>query len=366
MRHQTILILLTILIALPGVCGHAAASTTTDVGGDDFSRLLEYIALDDLQDPLVVFQDHSGDFDRTLNKENIAFLNKNKELLKKIKTRLKGDSLQWKLSSSSKRRLIVPETRTEYAALFQRYCRESIDFVLERLRSPSPYTDIATLSDTLPLGRAQTNSGVKAFLVHNIADEYIEEYTFYNQDDDSTKIKIKLSNRVFSGKIGSYSSDLVIGENSSFEFIHEPFTLWQNSAENPLNVFIAPVEETLHILMRDATEAAIRADLDQVQPKQVKEVEAVVDDWMAVEEAIVGGLVARLMPEVFSRFLPNTSGSELNEALAERDQFSQYRYLERGIKVVIDMGLEEAAKLYKADPLHFKQLVDSSNLAKAS
>ena len=87
---------------------------------------------------------------------------------------------------------------------------------------------------------------------------------------------------------------------------------------------------------------------------------------VAAMVAIVGGLVARLMPEVFSRFLPNTSDSELNEALAERDQFSQYRYLERGIKVVIDMGLEEAAKLYKADPMHFKELVDSSNLAKAS
>ncbi|MEJ2039851.1 MAG: hypothetical protein P8X55_13110, partial [Desulfosarcinaceae bacterium] len=197
-------------------------------------------------------------------------------------------------------------------------------------------------------------------------DEYIEEYEFFDQDDDQTKIRIKLSNRVFSGIIGSYSSDLVIGENNSFEFVREPFTIWQNSAQNPLNVLIAPVEETLHILLRGATESAICAELKRVKPQKLSEVEDVVHDWMAVEESIVGGLVARLMPDILTRFLHDPKAEALEEALAQRDEHAQYRYLDRGIKVVVDLGLKKSVHFYKSDPMGFKNMVTHSDLAAAS
>ncbi len=360
------MVVLLLVFCLISGFGSGALASNKDGDDEDFSRLLDFIAQDDLQGPLVLFQDHKGDFDRTLNKENIAYLNQNKQLLENIKTRLKGTTLHWKLAASSKRRLIVPEQRPEYADLFQRYCRESVDYLLTRLQSASPYNEIVTLQDPLPSLKAGDVEGIKVYLVHNVADEYVEEYVFFNQDNDTTKIKIRLSNRVFSGIIGSYTSDLVIGENQSFDFIREPYTLWQNSAENPLNVFIAPVEETLHILLRDATEQAIRADLDQARPRKINEVNAVVKDWMAVEEAIVGGIVARVMPEILSRFLRDTRGETLSDALAQRDQHVQYRYLDQGIQIVGDLGLEEAVKLYKSDPMGFKYLVTHSDLAAAN
>ena len=96
------------------------------------------------------------------------------------------------------------------------------------------------------------------------------------------------------------------------------------------------------------------------------EVEAVIQEWMAVEEAIVGGLVARLMPEIFARFLPAAGDQKLREALAQRDRHAQYRYLTRGIQVVVDLGLEEAVNLYKSDPLHFRDLVRQPDMASVS
>ena len=342
-----------------------AQANTPEIDSPDYSRLLYYIHMEDLQSPLVLFEDQDGDFDKTLNQENIAYLNQNKELLKRISSRLKGQTLKWHLASSSKRLLVVPERRTEYAWLFDRYCHEVVDYVLKRTRLPNPYLGIATLEGELPPARDDAPRGITAYLVHNIADEYVEEYVFYTQDDDSTKIKIKLRNRVFNGKIGSYTSDLKIGPHSSFEFVREPYTLWQNSARDPLNVFIAPVEETLHISVRGATEKAIRENLKRMEPKTLQDVQNVVNDWMAVEEAIVGGLVNQLMPDIFTRFLHDPSVDKMAAAMAARDEHVQYRYLHQGIQVVNDLGLEPAIHLYLSDPGHFKTLMANMQLAAA-
>ena len=207
--------------------------------------------------------------------------------------------------------------------------------------------------------------GVTAYLVHNIADEYVEEYLFYKPEESGTKIKIKLSNRVFTGKIGSYTSKLTFGEDSRIEFVRDPYTLWQNSAKNPVNVLVAPIEETLHIALRSATETAIRDKLTQIKPKNIEEVESVVQEWMAVEEAIVGGLVARLMPEICSHLLSGPMQKEITDSLAERHIHEQYRYLQEGIRVVDDMGVRSAIDLYVSEPARFQKLIGSGELAAA-
>ena len=351
--------LLTLLLPVFGLA-------SAEIRSEDYTPLLEYIAMEDLQEPLVVFQDNAGDFDSELNRENIAYLNQNKPLLQKIKARLKGETLHWKLAASNKRLLVVPETRPEYADLFQNYCRNAIDYVLKRIQAPNPYRTIRTVQGPLTKSEADEGGGITVYLVHNVADEYIEEYVFFNQDNSATKIKIKLQNRVFNGIVGSYSSKLIIGENNHFEFAREPYTVWQNSARNPLNVFIAPIEETLHIVLRQATENAIRAQLDQVKPERLSGVQEVVKEWMAVEEAIVGGLVAKLMPEVFHQFVHLPDPRKLAEALAERDSHTQYRYLDNGIRVVSDLGLKQALDLYKNDPDRFRMMVHPDGGGKIS
>ena len=375
MRIITLLFLTIFFMSSNGHCDTPALGTITSQ--DDFSPLLAYIAMEDLQEPLVSFEQFEGDFDRGLNQENLAHLNQNKALLQKIKSRLKGDTLRWKLASSLKQRFVVPEKRPQYATLFEQYCRQSVDYLLERLEVPSPYSQILTLGDTMPhqWQEGKAADGIKVFLTHNVIDEYVEEYEFFSTDDgasskdegspngEGSKIKIKIRNRAFAGQIGSYTSDLVIGEDSQFEFVHNAFTLWQNSAKNPLNVFIVPIEETLHILLRSSTETAIGDQLKQIKPQKIEQVENVIDHWMAVEEAIVGGLVAQLMPEIFSRFLPETKQDALTQALEQRLDKSQYRYLDNGIHAVADMGLDQAVRLYRSDPKRFNKLVTPPELA---
>jgi hypothetical protein len=355
-RRLRIAIIYLSLFALAGVSGVHASNTP--LNDPDYSGLLAFVAMQDLQDPLVAFGAAENDFDRELNRENIAFLNSDKALLDRIQTQLKGDRLKWQLTSSFKRLLAVPENRDEYAQLFERYCRTAVDYLLGRIHMPDPYDRIVTLKGPLPkLPDTPDSRGITVYLVHNLVDEYIEEYLFSSQDDGASKIKIKLSNRVNDGKVGSVTSLVTIGADNQFEFSRVPYTVWQNSAQNPLNVLIVPIEETLHILMRPFTETAMKAELEQTRPTRLDQVQQVVDDWIAVEEAVVGGIVWQVMPEVCARFVPQQDAGRLTHALAEREQHAQYRLLRHAIQVVANLGVDQTLAVYRNSPLDFKRMV---------
>lgn len=339
---------------------------TPVAGGDvvreatDYGRLLAYIAESDLEGPLVLIENHPEKFDRNLNRENIAYLNGNTALLQQIQDKLHSDTVKWKLARSSKRLLAVPENREAYARLFESYCKDAIAFVLDRIQQPSPFTGVTTLDGPL---RDTGDGGTTAYLVHNLAEEYVEEYLFYDPENQGAQIKIKLSNKVYTGIIGAYSSQLVIGEDHQFEFVREPYTLWQNSALNPLNVLIVPVEETLHGVLRDTTEDAIMSELTQKKPQTVEDVKAVIDYWMAVEEAAVSGLVAQLMPKLLARFISKPLDEQMATALAERRSHDQYRFLDRGIRMVADMGVNAALSFYRNRTQAFAHLVSEDERA---
>ena len=84
-------------------------------------------------------------------------------------------------------------------------------------------------------------------------------------------------------------------------FKRKNYTIWQNSAENPYTALMAPVEETFHIALRDYTERAILEKLQTRSTHGIAEVNRIVDEWIAVEEAIAGGLVYGLLPEFLSK-----------------------------------------------------------------
>jgi hypothetical protein len=323
----------------------------------NFERLLE-TQDHKREEPLVVLSDLPGQFDPHRHQENLAYLNQDKRFLSQIKSHFNSDTLDWTLAGSFKRLLVVPEQREDFAALFEQYCRQAIAHTLMRTQLPDPYLNITTLAGPVAIAEGKTPMGVSAYLVHNIAEEYVEEFLFYDQAAaESTKVKIELRNRVFSGKIGSYSSRLTMGHDSTVEWSHEAFTLWQNSARDPLNVLIVPVEETLHIALRAATAGAIEQNIAQTPRRKIKEVQQVVDMWMAVEEALVGGIVAQLMPEILGRLLSGPMQEALTRSLAERDAHDQYRYLQAGIRVVMELGLLPAITLYQASPMEFKRMV---------
>lgn len=363
MRKTKIVATLVMTTAVIGVFLTTTAQTAFCNTSLDYQRIIDYIQAQNLEKPLLLFSETPDEFDHRMNQENLNYLNHNPNLLERIQKRLTASTLDWKLNTSLKRLLIVPEQRRAFASLFEQYCHLAVNKALAVTGLPNPYNQITTLTEPVALASTSGNQKVTAYLVHNIADEYIEEYLFFNPQNSGTKIKIKLSNRVFTGRIGSYSSRLTIKENNRVQFERESFTLWQTYANNPINVLVAPVEETLHIALRESTENAIQSKIAQSRPKSLEAVEHIVDEWMAVEEAIVGGLVAKVMPLVLRHFQPEPEQTQLASSFSERDKHAQYRFLQNGIRVVARMGIQPAVALYTTDPYHFRSLVFPTNIA---
>jgi hypothetical protein len=324
-----------------------------------FEHLLDFIRMEERQDPLVEFTQIREGLDAALSQENRRFISQNEGLLEDIRTELKGNDLNWKLRQATTRLMVVPIAHPDYAALFERYCYAVIDYVLQETRLPNPYQAITTLDGSPADPIRSGDEGITAYLVHNIADVYSEEYEFFAAIDSDRSIRITLDNRTYRGEIGSYSSFLVVDEDRQYRFEHNPYTLWRNSADDPLNVLIAPVEETLHIALRDATEGAIKSRLTDQPPSTRADMEAVVEEWLAIEEAAVGGLVSALLPEILDRILEDNSTGDVMRTLAERHAFDKYRYLDQGIAVVNSIGIQSTIAVYLEQTDHFKAMLAS-------
>ena len=194
-----ILIMAAILIVPPAGAGNPPKSQL------DSSLLFAFIQKEDRQSPLVAFGQADSGIDEVLSRENRTFLGGNQALLERIRTQLASETLQWQLEEASTRRMIVPEHRPAYAALFENYCQAAVDYVLQKTRLPNPYRSIATFEDEDGWREAATGEkgGITALLVHNIADVYTEAYVFSDAADGGPKVRIKLSNRSFTGEVGS-------------------------------------------------------------------------------------------------------------------------------------------------------------------
>jgi len=64
---------------------------------------------------------------------------------------------------------------------------------------------------------------VRAFLVHNLAKEYVAEYSFTNEK--GRKVIIELKGTVFSGKVGTYTTTILIEGSGKFSFVRDDYTI---------------------------------------------------------------------------------------------------------------------------------------------
>ena len=347
MINKKFAIIISVFLTVGVVNGHAEVA-------DDYSRLLELIQLDDQQQPLIVFNDFEEEFDKDSHRATRQYFKENPGLIQRIKDKLKGGKLRWKLKNLKHRLLFVPENRSEYAVLYKDYCLDVIHAILDKTGFTNPYDSIQTLKRSKPV-RHEKNEGVTVYIVHNLAKEYVGTYVFSNQTDK--KVKIELKGKLFSGDVGAYTSTLVMDEDGDIEFVKDKYTIWQNSAANPYTALMVPAEETLHITLRGYTESAIKRAVDQSQQRSLKSVEKIVEDWMAVEEAIVGGIVYRLLPGILEERVEDLSLSSIEMDLIAKSQFEKYRHLEKGINVVEEIGYRKAIRLYSKDPAAFRDLL---------
>lgn len=318
----------------------------------NYSYLVEFIKLDDKEEPLCVFSDFENYFDEDCHGANLGYFSDQPDLMRRIRKDLGDGEIRWRLGALKGRLLFVPEIREAYATEFENYCNDVIDYVLNKTDLCNPYHKIVTLHHERP---EIPESGVTAFLVHNIAKEFTARYIFSNKGHK--KVRIDLRGIVFVGEVGSYTTKISLQGNGKVEFIRDTYSIWQNSAKNPYTALTVPVEETLHIGLRKHTERAIgeQAKIDSV--KSIKGVESIAEDWIAVEEAIVGGMVHALMPFFIRRCVPNLPYSLIQEDTESKGELKQYRHLRKGIEIVKTIGYKRALKMYSNDPMEFKKLL---------
>ncbi|MFH1122765.1 MAG: hypothetical protein V1758_03810 [Pseudomonadota bacterium] len=331
----------------------------------DYSRLVELIMIEDREEPLLVFSDFVDGFDAENYRANLKYLQEHPGLLREIQKDLDGGEIRWRLEGLSQRLLFVPEVREDYAALYESYCQDVINDILDKAGLDNPYHDIGILLEERP-EISNEQSGVRAFLVHNLAKESLATYAFSNQEDKS--VKMDLRGRQFVGEVGSFTTNIYLKEDGTFEFAREGYTIWQDSAKNPYTALMVPAEETMHIALREYTESAIKESLELRGVRDTDEVKKIAEEWMAVEEAVVGGCVHSLLPGILKRYLPDLPASMIEEDLDAKRDFKKYRHLKRGVEMVNALGYGKAIELYREDPATFKALLlgDGSVTSKMS
>jgi hypothetical protein len=347
-RHLFEVILLCCLFIMAGF--FIAHFTFASQG--DYFQLVDLIQVQSKETPLQVFNEFEEGFNEDSHKANLLYFNEHPGLVRRINDDLDGGAVHWRLENLKQRLLFVPEERKEYAELLEGYCKDVIKYVLDKTDLKDPYDRIETLHQERP---KISGTNVTAFLVNNLAEESVCTYTFSNHKNKAVKIELRC--KVFLGEVGSYTTNIHLKDDGNFEFSKNNYTIWQTSAENPYQVLMVPIEETLHILLRDYTHRAIREQIKRNSVKDIREVKKIVDEWIAVEEALAGALVNVLLPSFVKQYSGPLPRGTIQKAMDSRREYERYRYLDRGIQIIKNMDIKDAIRLYIQNPEKFKTLL---------
>ncbi|WP_319407819.1 hypothetical protein [uncultured Desulfosarcina sp.] len=327
----------------------AVAAGTDDCGDLKYRDLAGLLGSSVPATEFVALTDFKDDYEKVAHQASIDYLNANPQLVQRIRDDLGCQDVQWRLEGLSHRLLYAPEQRENVAELFTGYCQEAIADLLDRTGLPNPYCSISTVVKELP--NDMHDRGVKAVIVNDLAREYEARYQFSGSSDKH--IDIDLSGRIPLNEVGSYASYLQYSEKTrSWQFTRDRRTVWKCASANPYTVLMTPLEETLHIALRKHTERAILETIEgQPGVLPLDQVKAIVEEWLAVEEAVVGGLVHKLAPDVVIRRIPDLPVHWIRDDLATKARFQKYRLLPEGIAWVETHGLKGSICLYAQDPM---------------
>ncbi len=329
-------------ILLSGLAAHASSPDAEE----DYVQLFRYISEHSMEGPLYPFAEFHSDFDMQNHRANLTYFKNNPELIGKIKKDLNDDQIKWKLEEQKQRFLFVPEKRDQYEKLYESYCKELVHHILEQTNLENPYKMIVSLHEEKP---EIPSDGVTAFLIHNLAKESVTKYIFSSDKSDKTSV-MQLRGTDFVGQVGSFTTNIYPKSDGTFEFVRDTFTIWQNNARNPYTALMVPAEETLHILLREYTERAILKDLQQHSELNNDNIQMIANNWLAVEEAIVGGLVRAIVPSFLEQYTGDVSLSTIRQDIETKKKYEKYCYLGQGIQLVEQMGIEKAIGMYSKDP----------------
>lgn len=321
----------------------------------EFSSLTDLLVPSGGTSRYVALTGFDASYEESINHAGKEYFNAHPELIERIRNDLDSRDVTWRLGEVSHRLMFVPETRQDVAGLFTAYCRESIRDLLSRTGLSSPYSSILALDDTLP--EVGADLGIHVYIVHDLAKEYTARYQFSGPEDK--RVEVDLAGRIKVNETGSYSSYLQYSdETRKWTFVRSPYTVWKCASANPYTVLMTPLEETLHILLREFTEKAIVQTIHQAGGDlSLNEVRDLTENWLAVEEAVVGGLVYKLIPEVVISRVPDLPREWIKADLEVKSRFHKYRFLAKGIGLVESHGLKEIIDLYEQNPMALRALL---------
>ncbi len=317
---------------------------------DDLELVSTIPHMAEREGPMLVFRDFVADPDLEVEQHIRRQLGRRKDMLdllrKKIglekKVRLAVEDIQVRL-------MFVPQLQEDYADAYHRYCRDITAYLFEMNQMDNCYAAISRPNESYP---PLSQNGISAFLVHRLAKDYRAICRFTAESGRS--LKYKASGAIFSNHLGAVDLEIQSIAPGQFGLSRRAFTIWQNNTDNLYTLMSIPVEETLHYQLGKATDHEIAASMKNHPPESLSAAQRLAEAWMAVEESVVGGLVNRLLESYCSQHhmaVPACIPSDPGEPLPS---LHQYRYRDRGIQLVENLGFQKALALYMQSPSRFK------------
>lgn len=317
---------------------------------DDLERVSHIPKMAEREGPLLVFRDFVADPDIEVEQHIRLQLNQRKDMLdllrKKIgfekKVRLSMEEIQVRL-------MFIPQLQEDHANAYHRYCRDITAYLFEMNEMDNCYATITSPNESYP---PLSQDGISAFLVHRLAKDYRAVCRFTAESGRS--VKYKAAGAIFSNHLGAVDLEIQSIAPGQFGLSRRAFTIWQNNTENLYTLMSIPVEETLHYQLGKATDREIGASMKNHPPKNLYAAQRLAEAWMAVEESVVGGLVNRLLEDYCSLHHMAIPASKPGDSGRPLPSLHQYRYRDRGIQLVENLGFQEALALYMESPSTFR------------
>ncbi|MDX9896772.1 MAG: hypothetical protein RBS34_15080 [Desulfofustis sp.] len=324
----------------------------------DYDGLLAALQSAERSTTFIPFTEFVKDPENSDHPACMDYLGKNPGLIEQIRDDLGCEEIRWQLQGIDYRLLYVPEDRPEIAGPFIAYSQAVIGDLLARTGLDNPYHSIATQMERE--GKLAAGERIRAVVVQDLAREYNARYHFTGTTEKT--ISIGLSGQSSIDEVGSYSSYLHYDEaTGDYRFSRDRLTIWKTGAANPYTVLMTPLEETLHIALRDATEQAIRRSLKQRgNPVSMEETKVVVEQWLALEEAVAGGIVHHLAPEIIMARLPGLKKDLIQADLAVKAGYEKYRLLPNAIALLAEIGVAPVVERYRSSPEDLNKLLKNA------
>jgi hypothetical protein len=318
---------------------------------DDLERVARIPRMAERQGPLLVFRDFMSDPDVEIERHVRLQISRRKDLLSRLKEKI-GAKREVRLSVEDiqVRLMFVPQLQAGPSDAYYRYCTGITDYTFEMNGLENFYSAITIPRESYP---PISGTGKSAFMVHRLAKAYQVVCRFTAESGRS--VKYSVSGSVFSNHLGAVDLEITCVAPGRFGLTRKPYSIWQNDTDTLFTLMAVPVEETLHFCMGTATDRQIDEALHADPPGSLAAAKALADEWMAVEESIVGGLVIRVLDSYYKRHqltLPAAVKARMQSPAAS---LRQYRYRDRGIQLVRKLGFREATAMYLDSPSVFRK-----------